>query len=153
MISVTKTTDKNIITEIVTDKRLWELTNGQDQTSERVKYIPDIAFEYLVVKDEGHLIGLFSIRKISHKVLEGHIRILPSYWGSKKALQAAEAGFQWARDNTEALNVMSYVPSNCHHVMAFCAKLGFKVRGSIPDGIIYNHELVDLFILNIEIRS
>ncbi len=153
MLTIEKTIDKNIITEIVCDSKLWTVQNGQDPNEDQRHYIPDPAKQYLVIKDDHHLVGLFTIRHVTHKLVEGHIRILPSYWGSKMSIEATHMLLKWLKDNTEAINLITHVPANCFHVKRFLDKLGTKVVGLIPDGIIYDHELVDLLIYIKAIRE
>ncbi len=153
MLTITLTKDHNVISEIVCDKKIWALQNGQDPTEDQQHYVPNIQNEYLVVKHGFHLVGLFVLKKITHKLYDAHIRILPSYWGSDMSIKATHLMFDWVIAHSEALSIMTMVPANCDHVKRFLDKLGAKVSGLIKDGIVYDHELVDLIIYTKQIKE
>ncbi len=54
MLTITLTKDHNVISEIVCDKKIWALQNGQDPNEDQQHYVPNSQNEYLVVKHGFH---------------------------------------------------------------------------------------------------
>lgn len=144
MLIIEPTKDKNVITEIVTEKHLWAATNG---TTDPRLFTPTIGFDYLLIKQEKHIIGMFKTRQITSLVFEVHSHILSAYWGSPITIQAHEALERWVLKNTSCKVLLGYVPTNCLHVLNYGSNLHYKTSGLIPCGIMSKGELVDLLIL------
>ncbi len=153
MLTLTLTKDHNLIAEVICDSHVWPLCEGQSEAADIQHYLPDPNFQYLIIKDGIHLIGLFMFKKMTEMTMEAHIRILKTYWGCGHSLRATKLFVEWLKENTICINLMTTVPSNRHNVIGFCDRAGFKVCGMIKDGIIFDHELVDLLILNKILRE
>jgi len=155
MISVSKVQDLSnpVLLKIICTPELFELTNGQDGMVNVGNYELDQTYDYLLVENEEGPVGLFSIRKITNLVLEGHIRILPKFWGTESSLDAAKAGILYVEKHTPFRKIITTVPGNCTHVLKFIDKLGFKPYGCLERGIIYNNAVVPLVYFEYEVKK
>lgn len=136
-----KTKNKELIESILNIPELYNLTNGQG-VNEPATISP--GFEYLIVEEEEKILGMFSIKKQTEMVMEGHIRILPEYWKTVVPTLALNAAMHYIKMNTNCLKVMTTVPGNCFHVLKFMKENRFRMCGCINEGIVYNNELVSL---------
>lgn len=133
----------SLIEGILNDPELKSLTDGQ--SGEEIARI-NPAFEYLIAINDNYLCGMFSIRKVTNRVLEGHIRILPRFWKTEIPSLALNKACEFVKEYKDCSKVITTVPSNCYHVLKFISNHEFKQCGEIHEGIIYNNELVSLLI-------
>ncbi len=146
MIHVHKTTDYNSILKILENPVLFDCTSGQNGDID----LEDIKKrEWLLVTDNMKIIGCFEIKEFTRVCIEGHIYVLPSHWKQSKEIMAA--AFDWCLDN-KYKTVFTCVPANCLHILKFVNKIGFKAAGQIPKGVIFNKELVTLFLFTYDLE-
>ncbi len=134
------TTNISLIESILNDPQLFAMTDGQG-SSHRATVSP--GFEYLICMRDRQVIGMFSIKKVTNLIFEGHIRILPKYWKTVFPKEALDQACKYI-SSLGCTKVMTTVPGNCHHVLRFLESNSFKRCGEIHEGIIYNDELVSL---------
>lgn len=132
------------IKKIITHPELWEQTNGQDSSTKIETFQVDAYFDYLLVENDKQAIALFSIKAITRILLEAHIRVLPEY--RKDAIEIVNLGLRYIKESTDFKKLMTFVPANAINVIKFCEKVGWKFSGGIQKAIIYNNELVSLFL-------
>lgn len=153
MITITPTKHYELIKKIVTTPILWEVENGQDTTLTSKTYRVDKTQDWLLIRKEDQVIGLFSVRGFTKIVAEVHSYILPHYWGTPVSKEAVHAGFKYLHDNNLYLKVFTMVPEVCTHVIKHCQDIGWAECGSIKAGVIYNGRLQTLILFDKDLEE
>ncbi len=148
MITIEETTDYELIKTIVTNPDLLRLSEGFDADSKTITI--DNSWIYLLIKDDDNLVGCFRLKEMTKAMIEGHIHILPTYWGNELTKEAVVLGHKWIKEQGY-LKVFTFVPANCIHVLKFLHKLDYKICGSIKNAIVYRNILVTLFLYEFEV--
>ncbi len=151
MITCHKTTDKELIKEIMTHPALFRLTYGQGIKAE--DYEVDETLEYIVAFWHHEPVGLWSLHPVTALVVDAHIAMIPKYWGTEVIQKAMEAGYKYLKTETDYTKIFTSVPSNCFHMIKFCTRYNYKACGFIKDGIIYNNKLVDLLLFETDLYN
>lgn len=149
MLTVHKTTNQEIIKEVMLHPQLFKLTYGQGTKMEDYKV--DTSLEYIVAFWSSEPVGLWTLHPMTKLVVDAHVFIIPKYWGTEVVKKAMDVGYQYLRDNTEYTKIFTSVPSNCIHMIKFVSRWDYKACGCIKDGVIYNGKLVDLFLFETEL--
>src|SRR5258708_6609714 len=123
IIYIQPTDDLTIIKDILTIPLLYKV-NGN--TAPIAEFKVDTSFNYLLIKDNEHIYGCFQYRKFTGILIEGHINIIPEYWGSKVSLEAMKLGIKWLENNTNSHRIFTDVPIICEHVHRLLNHFGFK---------------------------
>lgn len=144
------TTNKEIIDSILNTPEIYQMINGIAYTKPINKLyreeLQEKGFKFLSVYLNNVLIGLFSFREVTNLCTEAHIHILPEYHKKGYGKEAVKQGLGWFNENTSTKQIITYVPSNCIHVLKFMNDNQFVACGLIPKSIIYKTELVDLYL-------
>ena len=141
MIHIFPTSNIDLIESILNEPKLHNKIDGQGSNK---KATINPAFVYLIALIDKEVIGMFSIRKITNLVVEGHIRILTKFWGTNIPSEALITAMNYVRDIKGFTKVITSVPGNCIHVLKFMKSQEFNRCGEIHEGIIYNNELTSL---------
>lgn len=148
MVTLTETKDYEIVKKIISDPQLWQLTYGQMGEFHDFKVRED--FRYLLIENEGNVLGCFQVRPFTNTVMEIHSFILPGYWGTEFVQKAVDEGHDWVKAEGY-LKTWTKVPATCIHVLKYLQKSHYKCSGMIEEGIIHNHHLVTLFFYEFEV--
>lgn len=148
---VERTEDLQLVHDIITTPKLFELTYGQTQTREEFEV--DNRFSYLIIKEDGgEVVGCLPIRIISQVCLETHLHILPKYWGTGIQQEIADAGHKWARDNKFTC-ILGMAPANAVHILKWYAKIQYQPAGIIKNAVIYNGFLVSMILFSFDLTQ
>lgn len=141
--------EKITIQNILNNPLIYQLVNGTSQLQPIIgTYAEELTykgFQFLPIHNKDELIGVFSYREVTDILIEAHIHILPEYHNKGLGKEAVEFGckeFKAMGYNT----IITFVPSNCSHVLKFMKDNNFEACGSIPEAIIYKNELVSSYI-------
>lgn len=144
------TQDFKTINSVLDNPEVYQMVNGTSDIKPINKSyreeLTDKGFKFLSISVNDSLIGLFSFREITSASLECHIHVVPEAHKKGYGKQAVIAGLKWFSCNKLHKKFVTYVPSNCFHVLKFMQDNNFKACGVIPEAIIYNNQLVDLLI-------
>lgn len=151
MITIHPTKDYELVREILTHPALFKLTYGQGIKIEDYKV--DETLDYVVAFWDHEPVGLWTLKPVTNLVIDGHIGMVPKYWGTEVVQKAMDAGYQYLRNNTEYTKIMTSVPSNCLHVLKFMEEYKYKACGIIKEGVIYNQQLVDLLLFETDLYT
>lgn len=146
------TENQDILLPILRNPKLFKLTNGQDSRIPLEKVQIDSTFTYLAIALKDKVIGYFSLKTLTHMIIEGHIAILPEYWGTAISAQAMEEGAQYIFDHTSYRKIVTFTPGNCTKVINLLKKCEYKQSGCIQEGIIYNNQLTSLLIFELDLN-
>lgn len=140
-------TTENIksITDILTNHKLWALTCGQN-LEDITEFELDGTQTYLGIYWGQELIGIFQYSSLTKVTLNGHINLLPNYWGTGASEEAISKAHEYLLKETNFKTVICTVPASCVHVLKFMATIKYKVCGAIPNGIVFDGHYRDLII-------
>jgi len=110
------------------------------------EYLEDKGFRFLSFVLENQLIGIIHYRYLTDICVEAHINVLPKYHKQGLGKEILEIAIDWFKCKEEDTTFMTYVPSNCPHVLKFMLDNQFTAAGCIPNSVYYNNQLVNLFI-------
>ena len=157
-ISVELTTDNETINKVLDNPLIYQMVNGtpytkpfntsfrEELTSQGFKFLGIHSHNSLIrLNNHKSLIGLFSYREVSKICIEAHIHILPEAHKKGYGKEAVTEGLKYFK-SIGAHKIVTYVPMNCSHVLKFMKDNDFEACGSISEAIIYNNELVSLFV-------
>ena len=151
MISIQLTTDNEVINKILENPLIYQMVNGTSLDETLIgsyrEELKNNGFKFLGIYSHNSLIGLFSYREISKICIEAHIHILPEAHKKGYGKQAVKEGLEYF-SGLGAHKIVTYVPSNCLHVLKFMKDNDFEVSGSVSEAIIYNNELVSVFVFS-----
>jgi RimJ/RimL family protein N-acetyltransferase len=149
MIKITKIQDRtsDVIKQVLTADKLFKLIGGVDKD----KYQTPLNFEYLQITLNNELAGLFVLRELGEILIEGHICLLPEYWGKSVSDSILSAGIEFLKQNTKYHQIITTVPTPCLHVMKFLTRNNFRMCGTYHNATIFNNELTDLILFEISI--
>lgn len=109
----------------------------------------DTSYQYILIEDK-ELIGCFQVRPVTKCVLEGHVYILPEYWGTEKPQQAVLEMHEWIKKQGYT-KIFTKVPANHVRSLKLAHKLKYKACGAIEKGIVFNNQLVTLYLFEFEV--
>jgi RimJ/RimL family protein N-acetyltransferase len=144
------TKNKELIFSIITDPKLWSIEYGQGMKIEDYKI--DESFDYLLIKEEEKILGLFQTREITRILLDAHIYLLPEFWGKDYSLNALNTLIRHFQ-HSKYHQLITDVPEVCSHVINLMGKIGAKVCGYIENGVIYNNKLMGLFLFSYDLKE
>lgn len=149
-ISIELTNDVTIINKILDNPLIYQMANGTSEDKPQdISYreeLTNLGFKFLKIEYNHEVIGLFCIRPISKICMEVHTNILPEFHAKGLGKRAQQEGEQWVRDHTSYKSMMTYVPSNCFHMLKYMQQNGWIAQGILKEAIIYNKELSNLYI-------
>jgi len=150
-VQLTETIDTKLIKDILTNPRLFAVSNGIDIIPKN--YEVDKHWDYLLIHNHKHNMGLISLKQFTPLVIETHIHLLPEFWGKENiSLDAAKLGLQWIRDNTKFRQTFTYVPLVCENVHVFLKELEYKPCGIIENGCVFNGMYMNLILYTYDLK-
>ncbi len=146
--SVQSTTNINDIKFLVCHPDLFELAAHVGDPN---NYIPDLTKEYILIRINGNLAGLFVFEKLTAITVLAHCYILPRFQ-IKHSIDMAKLVIKWLNKfRSHLTKIVLTVPDECHHVKRFATKLQFTNCGQITKGIIYKNKTQDLVLFELAI--
>lgn len=110
------------------------------------KYELEDDFIYMAAEHEEKIIAIFPIRSMNKVLVEVHCMVMPEYWGKGISEEAANTGFEWLRQNTRFKKMITNAPDVCVLSIHFIERLGFKMCGSVKNGVGWGNQLRTLFL-------
>ena len=150
MINLKQTRKLNIIKDILSNPRLFEVSNGHSDIPEFLDI--DINSNYLLIEIDDKLAGCFQLKKFSPLIVEGHIHLLPEFWGKKCSINVTLEGIKWLKSNTRYTSILTDVPISCEHVHKLLLHTGFVPCGLIKDGCVFNNKFENLILYTCELN-
>lgn len=145
---IEQTTNSDLIKSIITEPKLWELEYGQGMSI--YDFEIDKSFNYLLIKEENQILGMFQTREITRILIDAHIYLLPQYWGKEYSINAINNLIRYYQ-HSNYKKLMTSTPQVCSHVINLLKKVGCKQCGYISDGVIYNNKLMGLLLFSLDI--
>ena len=112
----------------------------------------DLKHDWLVIKEEYKLIGIFEINPLTKISGLLHLNILEEYQNQGIAIKAFNALIKYLK-TTNYKQIIGSIPEKNKKIMSIVNKTKGKCCGSIKDGIIFNNELQDLLLFQLEVNS
>lgn len=148
-IFVDLTTNKKVINTVLDNPLIYQMVNGtSDSAPINTSYREELTqkgFKFLSIYVKQGLIGLFSYREVTKLCVEAHIHIIPEAHKKGHGKEAVLKGLEYFRKQG-FITVITYVPSNCFHVLKFMKDNDFEACGLIPEAIRYTNEVVNLYV-------
>lgn len=141
--------DEKLITQIMTEPKLFQATYGQSIDTKDFKI--DYNWVYHIASYDDKIVGLFKVRELTKILIEVHIYILPKYQNRHLPIAVTIQAIKWIQNNTQYRNISTFVPEDCIHVIKFLDSLNFKPVGFLPHGVIYNKRVQGLLMYNKEV--
>lgn len=135
--------DPQLIAMSLCDEALKDLDAGLGYTSP----VPTI----LGIYQDGELVCCFLLSLLTNVTYEGHIFMGTKWHHTGLGRKINEALKQYLKENTNCKKLMSLAPVACTHVHNALLHSGFKLAGTIPDGMIWREVLQDINIYYEEI--
>lgn len=153
IITISISTDWDLIKSIITHKDLWSLTVGQDKTRNPETFVPDMSFVYIVAYFNDKPAALGQIKYFNKVTLETHAHVLPEFQKENMTVELCNKMINFVKNNSTAQKLLVTTPNICRHVTILLNKLGFNQFGLLSKGIIYNDKLVDLLFYEYNLRD
>lgn len=151
MLSVSLTKDYKVIQSILYNSRLFQACNGHSNIPEAKPVAT--SSEWLLISDNDTIIGCFELKKFTAMIVEGHIQILPDFWGTNTATKSMDKAISYLKEHTSYSKIITYVPFNCESVHKLLAKSKFKPCGQIENGCIYNNKYNNLILYKYNLKD
>lgn len=145
---IERTTDVELIKAIVKHKNVWPWVS--DDGADFEKYEPPIheSCYWLLVLDEGEVLGTYFLHQQNYITYEIHTCLLPAAWG-KKAKQAAKQVLSWMFDNTICMKVITHIPENNEKAFVYAKRAGLTEEGVSRGSFLKDGKLLDQRLLGI----
>lgn len=134
----------------MSNPKLFKVTTGNDLIGE---FYTDHSFDNVLIKVDDKPAGLFQFKRFSNLTIEGHINLLPEYWGKEISINAIKEGVKWLSANTEYSKLLTDVPLFCENVHRLLKLSGFKPCGIIKMGCRYGSQITDLILYEYDIKK
>lgn len=142
---ITQTFDYDFIREVCVMPEVWPHVSDDNCSIE--DFNPSDYMIYLLVEDEGEIMGFFGLSAINTICYEIHTTMLPKAWG--KTLKYTKEVLAWIFENTECLKVITFVPETNKKAFNLAVKTGLKIEGFINHSFMKNNHLVGQYLLGI----
>jgi len=145
---IERTQNPEVITPIVTHQDVWEWVS--DDSCRKEDYKPAIVEScyWLLVIDDGEVLGAYFLHPHNMVTYEIHTCLLPAAWG-KKAREAAKLVLSWMFANTGCMKVITNVPENNERAFAYAKRAGLSVEGINKSSFMKNGELLNQKMMGI----
>lgn len=144
-----RTFDYDLIRAVLTSPEMypWISDDGSPAAADYQPPVSD-AIWYILVSDQGQLLGLWMLVPRNAIEYEVHTCLLPGH-GFRRARQAAREGIAWVWAHTPARRLITGVPAYNRIAYQFALDAGFAPIGVdrksyLKDGILYDQALLGL---------
>ena len=146
--------DEVFIKSFMTEQPLFELANlDEDGKVKPEEWQPDPKFEYLLAYEGQVVYGFILFQNTTAVTIEAHIFIRPKYWARFKSYKVAKGAIKWLKENRNCKKVVTRLPDNQKHVVAFLRRLGFHLEGYSPKSIIWRGKLLGQYFYGMEVEK
>lgn len=142
------THDYALVSQIAKHPKLWPRLADDFTDKDTWKPVQHEAFHYVLVKDEGEVLGFFLLVPMSPVLWEIHTALLPNAWGDRSKI-AVQGVFDWLWATTPAQRLFTQVPDSNRLAIAAAERAGMKHYGVQPNAYMKNGELESLILLGI----
>src|SRR5262245_35678219 len=149
MITFERTTDWETVKAIVTHPRVYpHVSDDGSPAAEQWEPIKDGLVWYVLVKDDGLILGLWVLVPENAICWKAHTCLLPAAYGAK-ARMAAAGLTAWIWGNTPCLRVITDVPDYNRLALKFAKEAGMEEYGVNARSYMKNKMLHDQILLGI----
>lgn len=131
MIYLQKTINLDLVKRILTTPGLYE----EIKEDGCLDINPDSHSTYLIAYEENEILGLIVYHSINSITVQGHINILPQYWG-KRMDEVAFKSFEWLKENSTCQKIIAMIPEQCPQVLEASKRYGFQEEGFLKNSIL-----------------
>lgn len=146
-ISVTATTDYELIKNIITNPTLFKASMNMLGEAEPENWIPCKSATWVEFKAGDTLIGVSRFEPLTNVSICAHFYILPKFWGSGISDVLDQHFEEYVIKHTNALKIICMTPCLCLEVLKALKRFGFRLEGILTKAVIWDDKLVDLFLL------
>lgn len=107
---------------------------------------------YFEISLSGKIIGLFEIQILTQITGILHLHILEEFQNQGLAIHAVKELIK-ALKNTEIKQLIGTIPETNQHIMSIVNKTPSKCCGLIKDGIIWNNQLQNLILFQLDLNE
>jgi len=147
VIELTPSADYSLIASVATHPRLykWLVDDGSPSAE---AFVPDPRMLYLLVREDGDLLGLFMFEARNAVTWEVHTALLPHAWG-ERARTIAAAVVDWLKLNTSIRRLITTVPAYNRAALRFAedaglVRFGVDEKSFLRKGKLWNQILLGL---------
>lgn len=146
MLQLHRTKDAALVKQIWTHPALWPwLTDDRAGTPEAwVPQTDNPQIHYLVVHDDGCVLGLYITHPINVALWEVHHAILPSAF--KRTNEIGEAFERWLWENTPAQTAVGFTPAFNRPALKYAKRHGMEPTGILRNSYLKSGRLHDIHI-------
>lgn len=145
---ITRTFDVDLAYAIATTPDIWDTIaeDGQDPAG----YVPDVESAcYLVVREDGKLIGLYIFRRVNAITTEIHPMVLPKH-RKQYSIAASKAVIAWFWENAPwCQKIIGWVPTLYPNVRKHGEAVGFELEGTNVQSYMKGGEVYDQWLLGL----
>lgn len=132
------------IMNIISNPQLYRLHSGSEEGLSTVTIDGGLRYIAGHVDGEDEPFGLFTLKVMSDKIVDGHIWILPEYWGKDVSRPFLELGLRYLKECTKINIVTTFSPDPCKNAQHLVEEFGFKKYHTHKNGATYGDRVVDL---------
>ena len=144
-----RTQDYGLVKEIATHPMIYPAISpdGSPEPEDWQPLQSDLVW-YVLVKDEGELLGMFALAPQNPVCWEIHTCLLPKAWGSK-AREAGKEIAEWIFQNTPCLRIVTNVPEYNRLAFKLAIECGLIRYGYNPASYMKDGKLHDQIMLGV----
>ena len=132
----------------VLDHRLIK-RHFRGDVSDDVEYPIIDSIYYIAVYIDDEIVGVFLGVVASPIILNGHMAVLPKYWGGT-ATEAGKLAIEWVFTNTPTLKITGTTPASNKAAIRYNLSLGGLIEGVNKNSILEKGILADQFYFGLE---
>lgn len=149
MIKFERTSDYDLVKRIVTHPRVYpHVTDDFSLEASQWEPARHEGIYYLLVKEDGELLGLFTVIPLNGICWEIHTTLLPQAWGPR-AGEAARAVQRWLWEQTRCERLVTNVPEYNRLALRFARQAGLQQFGVNPASYRKDGKLYDQIMLGV----
>lgn len=155
MIEVQATIDLDLIKKIMLeDPKLFYACSSDDELVDYglSQWNPNSNQNYLVLRQEGEIIGYGHWNYITNITADGHARLCSKYWGSGLSQEAYKAAEDWFKEHTQVYKFVLKIPQSQEHALKAAAAAGYEVEGVLMGAIVWRNKVENLILMSKFIR-
>ncbi len=149
MITFERTRDWDTIKAIVTHPKIYpHISDDGSPASDEWEPIQNESVWYVLVKDDGLVLGLWILIPENYVCWKIHTCLLPVAYGEKAKIAVAALA-PWVWQNTGCMRVITDVPAYNRVALRFARAAGLEEYGVNPRSYMKNKNLYDQILLGI----
>jgi RimJ/RimL family protein N-acetyltransferase len=156
MLKIERTTDLNLVKEVMTNKALFEASMPDEDIAalKEGQWNPSpYGWTYLKLEKDNKIIGILRYMHLSNITVDLHWHLLPEYWGSGLSDKFQEELEKWFRKNTKVFKITVQTPSACKHTIKAAARVGYEIEGMLIGAIVWRDKVEHLVLMSKFLRD